>query len=177
MFFQLKKKWTFGSLITSAYHHGFHPNLIRVTPTMCTFSPVKMVKIWENKKYHLLWCFHRQSLRSVTLGSLITIMNVHGFHPNSNWVTPTMSSSYPVKMVKIWGIKKYHLLWCFHWKVTQKCNFGVTYNYYECSWISTKFDTKHSHCTLIRPCEYEWNLRNQKISHLYLANFCVRNFY
>ena len=39
-------------LITSAYHHGFHPNLVRVIPTMCTFSPVKMVKIWGDQKIH-----------------------------------------------------------------------------------------------------------------------------
>ena len=87
-------------------------------------------------------------LKSVTFGSPITSMSVHGFQPNSNRVTPTMSSSYPVKMSKIWEIKKYHLLWCFHWQVTQKCNFWVTYNYHECPWIPAKLKPSHPHCVL-----------------------------
>ena len=101
------EKCNFGSLITSAYHHGFQPNLVRVTPTMSSSYPVNMSKIWGIKKYHLLWCFHRQSLRSVPLGSLITIMNVHGFHPNLTWSIPTVPSFIPVNMSKIWGFKNF----------------------------------------------------------------------
>ena len=74
---------------------------------MSSSYPVKMVKIWENKKYHLLCCFHWQSLRSVTLGSLITIMNVHGFHPNLTWSILTVPSFIPVNMSKIWGFKNF----------------------------------------------------------------------
>ena len=101
------EKCNFGSFITSAYHHGFHQNLVRVTPTMCTFSPVNMSKIWGIKKYHLLWCFHRQSLRSVPLGSLITIMNDHEFQPNLTWSIPTVPSFIPVNMSEIWGFKNF----------------------------------------------------------------------
>ena len=149
------KKCNFWSLITSMNIHGFQPNSNRVTPTMSSNYPVNMSKIWWVKKYHLLWCFHWQVTQRCTFWSFITIMNGHGFQPNSNRVTPTMSPSYPVNMSKIWCIKKYHLLWCFHWQVTQKCNLWVTYKFHECPWISTKFDVKQSHCTLIHPCEYE----------------------
>ena len=51
---------------------------------------------------------------------------------------------------------------CFHRQSLRSVTFGVTYNYYECPWIPSKFDVKHSHCTLIHPCEYEQNLMNQK---------------
>ena len=108
------------------------------------------------------------SSKKWTFGSPTTSMNVHGFQPNSNRVTLTMSSSYPVNMSKIWEVKKYHLLCCFHWQSLRGVTFGVIYNYHECPWISTKFDVKQSHCTLIHPCEYEQNLRNSKISPLYL---------
>ena len=67
----------------------------------------KWAKSEVSKKYHLLWCFHRQSLRSVPLGSLITIMNVHGFHPNLTWSIPTVPSFIPVNMSKIWGFKNF----------------------------------------------------------------------
>ena len=101
------KKCIFGSFITSMNVHGFHPNSNRVTPTMSSSYPVKMSKIWGNKKYHLLWCFHWQSLRSVTLGSLITTMSVHGFQPNLAWSIPTVPSFIPVNMSKIWGFKNF----------------------------------------------------------------------
>ena len=112
------EKVNFRSLITSMSVHRFHPNSNRVTLTMSPSYPVNMSKIWGNKKCHLLWCFHWQVTQRCNFESLITTMSVHGFQPNSNRVTPTVYSSYPVKMNKIWGIKKYHLLCCFHWKVT-----------------------------------------------------------
>ena len=105
------------------------------------------------------------SAKKCNFESLITIMNVHGFHPNSNRVTPTMCSSYPVKMSKICGIKKYHLLCVFSQTVTQKCNIWVTYNYYECSWIPTKLGTEHPRCVFIHSCEYELILRPPKKYH------------
>ena len=98
---------TLGSLITIMNVHGFHPNLAWCIPTVPSFIPVNMSKIWGIKKYHLLWCFHRQSLRSVTLGSLISSMNVHGFHPNLKWSILTVPSFIPVNMSKIWGIKNF----------------------------------------------------------------------
>ena len=119
--------------------------------------------ILRPKNFHFFFvlsvCFQ---LKSVTLGSLITSAYHHGFHPNSNRVTPTMCSSYPVKMSKICGIKKYHLLCVFSQTVTQKCNIWVTYNYYECSWIPTKLGTEHPRCVFIHSCEYELVLRPPK---------------
>ena len=103
-------------------------------------------------------------------------MSVHGFHPNSNRVTPTMSSSYPVKMSKIWGIKKNVIYFGVFTDSHSEVQLWVTYNSNDWPWISTKFGMKHSHCTLIHPCEYEQNLRNQKISPLYLAFFSHKKF-
>ena len=105
--FQLKVNFLLH--ITSMNVHGFHPNSNRVTSTMCSSYPVKMSKIWGFKKYHLLSvCFSaKKLLRSVTLGSLITIMNVHGFQPNLAWSIPTVPSFIPVNMSKIWGFKNF----------------------------------------------------------------------
>ena len=100
---------TFGSLITIMNVHGFQPNSNRVTPTMCSSYPVKMIKIWGIKKYHLLSVFTEKSLRSVTFGSLITSMNVHGFQPNLAWSIPTVPSFIPVNMGQNLRIQKFHL--------------------------------------------------------------------
>ena len=87
--------------------HGFHPNSNRVTLTMSSSYPVNMSKIWGIKKYHLLWCFHWQSLRSVTFWSLITSVNHHGFQPNLIRSIPTVPSFIPVNMSEIWGFKNF----------------------------------------------------------------------
>ena len=86
--------------------HGFHPNSNRVTLTMSPSYPVNMSKIWGFKKYHTYFVvFTDNHSWSVTFGSFISSMSVHGFQPNSNRVTPAMSPSYPVNMSKIWGFK------------------------------------------------------------------------
>ena len=164
MFFQLKKKkkWTFGSLITSAYHHGFHPNLIRVTPTMCTFSPVKMVKIWENKKYHLLWCFHWKVTQKCNFGVTYNYYECPWIPSKFGMMHSHCTLIHPCEYELNLRNQKISSTLVFSQTVTQKCNFGVTYNYYECPWIPSKFEVKHSHCTFIYPCEYEQNLRIQK---------------
>ena len=115
----------------------------KITPLLCLY----LVKCFQLKVNFLLH---------------ITSMNVHGFHPNSNRVTPTMCPSYPVKMSKIWGFKNITYFGVFTEKLLRSVTFWVTYKFHECPWISTKFGMKHSHCTLIYPCEYEQNLRIQK---------------
>ena len=171
--FQLKVNFLLH--ITSMNVHGFHPNSNRVTSTMCSSYPVKMSKIWGFKKYHLLSvCF---SAKKCIFGSFITSMNVHGFHPNSNRVTPTMCPSYPVKMSKIWGFKNITYFGVFTEKLLRSVTFWVTYKFHECPWISTKFGMKHSHCTLIYPCEYGAKSEDSKISPLYLVIFFVWKFY
>ena len=100
------EKCNFGSFITSAYHHGFHQNLVRVTPTMSSSYPVNMSKIWGIKKYDFFFVLSDFPLKS-NFGSLITIMNVHGFHPNLTWSIPTVPSFIPVNMSKIWGFKNF----------------------------------------------------------------------
>ena len=50
---------------------------------LCALATLwKWAKSVESKNIIYFVCFHRQSLRSVTFGSLITIMNVHGFQQN-----------------------------------------------------------------------------------------------
>ena len=67
----------------------------------------KWSKSEESKNIIYFGVFTEKSLRSVTLGSLITIMNVHGFHPNLTWSIPTVPSFIPVNMSKIWGFKNF----------------------------------------------------------------------
>ena len=151
--FQLKSV-TFGSLITSAYHHGFQPNLVRVTPTMSSSYPVNMSKIWGIKKYHLLWCFHRQSLRSVPLGSLITIMNDHEFQPNLTWSIPTVPSFIPVNMSEIWGFKNFTFVLSYFF--THKNLLSTIFT--PCAQIISKFITRMD-CPTLWDIDYTHNGR------------------
>ena len=61
-------------------------------------------------------------------------------------------------------------------KLLRSVTFWVTYKFHECPWISTKFGMKHSHCTLIYPCEYGAKSEDSKISPLYLVIFLCENF-
>ena len=142
--FQLKK-WTFGSLITSAYHHGFHPNLVRVTPTVCTSYPVKMVKIWWGQK------IHHFSLKSTL--SVCQSLWVH--KQQHSWIPTKLGTKHPwcvlihsCEYELILRPKNFHFFFVLSVIFQLKVNFLVTYNYYECSWIPTKFKPSHSHYVL-----------------------------
>ena len=141
--FQLKSE-LFGHLITSAYHHGFHPNLVRVTPSMHSSYPVKMVKIWGGSKKSIIF-FSPKSTHSLSI-----LLWVH--KQQHSWIPSKLGTKHPwcvfihpyeyelnLRSEKISPTLLLSVV--FQLKV----NFWVTYNYYECSWIPSKFKPSHSH--------------------------------
>ena len=132
------------SLITIMNVHGFQLNLVRVTPTMSSSYPVNMSKIWENKNITYFGVFTDKSLRSVTFGSLITIMNDHRFQPNLAWSTPTVPSFVPVNMSEIWGFKNFTFVLSYFF--TQK--FFLSTIFTPCAQNISKFITRMDCSTL-----------------------------
>ena len=124
--------------------HGFQLNLVRVTPTMSSSYPVNMSKIWENKNITYFGVFTDKSLRSVTSGSLITIMNDHRFQPNLAWSTPTVPSFVPVNMSEIWGFKNFTFVLSIFF--THKNLLSTIFT--PCAQIISKFITRMDYLTL-----------------------------
>ena len=81
---------------------------------------------------------------SVTFGSLISSMSVHGFQPNLTWSIPTVPSFIPVNMSKIWGFK----------------NFTFVLSKFFCVWFFSKYHF-YTLCT-----DYLKNYHKNGLSHL-----------
>ena len=144
--------------------HGFQLNLVRVTPTMSSSYPVNMSKIWENKNITYFGVFTDKSLRSVTFGSLITIMNDHRFQPNLAWSTPTVPSFVPVNMSEIWGFKNFTFVlsnfFLTHKKITKYHFYTLCTKYLKIHhknglfhlmrhWLDTKWQSEWTHTHVI----------------------------
>ena len=147
------EKCNFGSLITSAYHHGFQPNLVRVTPTMSSSYPVNMSKIWGIKKYDFFFVLSDFPLKS-NFGSLITIMNDHEFQPNLTWSIPTVPSFIPVNMSEIWGFKNFTFVLSYFF--THKNLLSTIFT--PCAQIISKFITRMD-CPTLWDIDYTHNGR------------------
>ena len=146
---------------------------------LCVHSALwKWSKSEKTKNIIYFGVFTEKSLRSVTLGSLITIMNVHGFHPNLTWSIPTVPSFIPVNMSKIWGFKNFTFVLNIFF--TQK-NFTKYHFYTMCTnylknyhknglshlmrhWFHTKWQSEWTHIHALsaspkqvisqKPCEF-----------------------
>ena len=106
---------------------------------LCVHSALwKWSKSEESKNIIYFGVFTEKSLRSVTLGSLITIMNVHGFHPNLKWSILTVPSFIPVNMSKIWGFKNFTFVLSYFF--TQK--FFLSTIFTPCAQNISKFITR-----------------------------------
>ena len=154
-------------LITSVKVIGFWSNLVECMASVLWYCPVKMSSIRDMSRFGGNSKVYKCSLSWKTS---VTLTDVVGFGWNLEKFMASMCWFRPVKMSKIWAVKKKMsslLSVCFQ----LKSEFFWSLNNFSLSpWIPYKLGSSHSHYVYIQPCENGQNLRMSKNPSFFNSN-------